>query len=187
MKPYLYLSCFLLGACTSLPQAMKDARVVDIPYAQVTQNIDSYKDVPVRWGGVIINVENQENFSLVQVLFYPLNYFGRPKLDGPRGGLFVFKSTEFLDPVVYVQGKKITVVGTLNGSIERTVGNKVIQVPLLLSTDTHLWSEYYHKDYYDYGGYGGRYAGFGGCGLHSCYGYDGYPVIREGYYLPYRY
>jgi len=162
-------------------------RVVDIPYAQVTQNIDSYKDIPVRWGGVIINIENEENFSLVQALFYPLNYLGRPQLDEPHGGLFVFKSTKFLDPVVYVKGKKITVVGTLNGEIERTVGKKIIQVPLLLSTATHLWPEYYHKDYYDYGGYGGRYAGFGGCGLHSCYGYDDYPVIRRGYYLPYRY
>ncbi len=187
MKPYLYLSCFLLGACTSLPQAIKNVRVVDIPYAQVTQNIDSYKDVPVRWGGVIIDVENEENLSLVQALFYPLNYLGRPQLDEPHGGRFVIKSTQFLDPVIYAKDKEITVVGTLNGSIERTVGKNVIQVPLLLSTVTHLWPEYYHKDYYDYGGYGGRYAGFGGCGLHSCYGYDGYPVIRGRYYLPYRY
>jgi len=187
MKPYLLLPCLLLGACTSLPQAMKDARVVDISYAQASQNIDSYKDAPVRWGGVIIDVENEENISLVQALFYPLNYLGRPKLDGPHGKFFVIKSTEFLDPVIYTKNKEITVVGTLNGGIERTVGKKVIQVPLLLSTATHLWTEYYHKDYYDYGGYGGRYVGFGGCGLHSCYGYDGYPVIRGGYYLPYRY
>ncbi len=187
MKSYLFLSGLLLGACTSLPQAMKDAHVVDVTNVQVSQNIDSHKDVPVRWGGVIIDVENEKNFSLVQVLFYPLNYFERPKLAGAHGGLFVFKSPKFLDPLVYAKGKEITVVGTLNGDIERTVGKKTIRVPLLLSTTTHLWPEYYHKDYYDYGGYGGRYAGFGGCGLHSCYGYEGYPVIRGGYYLPYRY
>ncbi|MEE8207381.1 MAG: Slp family lipoprotein, partial [Nitrosomonadaceae bacterium] len=51
MKPSLLLPCLLLGACTSMPQAMRDARVVDIPYTQASQNIDSHKDVPVRWGG----------------------------------------------------------------------------------------------------------------------------------------
>jgi len=189
MKPYLVLSCLLLGACTSLPQAMKDAHVADVTYAQVSQNIDSHKDALVRWGGVIIGVENSENLSIIQALFYPLNYFGRPKLGGAHGGLFIIKSPEFLDPIIYTKGKEITVVGILNGGIERTVGKKAIQVPLLLSTATHLWPEYYHKDYYDDGGYSGRYAGFGfgGCGLHTCYGYDSYPVIRGRYYLPYRY
>ena len=187
MKPYLFLSCLLLGACTNMPQAMRDAPVVDISYTQVSQNIDSHKDVLVRWGGVIIDVENAENFSLVQALFYPLNYSSHPRLDKPNEGRFVIKSTGFLDPMIYAKGREITVVGILHGDIERTVGRKVIQVPLMLSTATHVWPEYYHKDYYDYGGYGGRYAGFGGCGLHSCYGYDGYPVIRGRYYLPYRY
>jgi len=138
---------------------MKDARVVDISYAVASQNIDSYKDVPVRWGGIIIDVENEENFSLVQALFYPLNYFGRPKLNRLYGDRFVIKSTEFLDPVIYARGREITVVGTLNGDIERTVGKKVIRVPLILSTATHLWPKYYHNDYYSYSysyGYGYR-------------------------------
>jgi len=150
MKPYLFLSCLLLGACTSMPQAMKDARVVDISYAVASQNIDSYKDVPVRWGGIIIDVENEENFSLVQALFYPLNYFGRPKLNGLYGDRFVIKSTEFLDPVIYAKGREITVVGTLNGDIERTVGKRIIRVPLILSTAIYLWPKHYHNDYYSY-------------------------------------
>ena len=189
MRSYLYLFCFLLAACTSLPQAMWDANVVDIPYSQATQNIDIHKDTPVRWGGIIISIKNLENFSLVQTIYYPLNYLGRPNLNGPHRGLFVFKNAKFLDPAVYVRGKEITVVGILNGGIKLTTGEKVIQVPLLLSKATHLWPEYYHKDYYDEGGYSGRYAGLGlgGCGLHTCYEYENYPVIRKRYYLPYRY
>ena len=180
MRPYFFLSCLLLGACTSLPQGMKDARVVDIPYIQASQNIDSHKDVPVRWGGVIIDVENEENFSLVQVLFYSLNYSGRPQLDEPHGGRFVIKSTEFLDPVVYAKDKEITVVGTLNGDIERTVGKKVLQVPLIQSTATHLWPEYQNNHYGGYGGYGPYY-----------YGSYGHPYFFRGgwgrYYRPYWY
>lgn len=139
----LVLPCLLLGACVSLPQAMKDAHVVDVSYAQVSQNINSHIDVPVRWGGLIIDVENEENFSLVQVLFYPLNYSGRPQLDKPSGGRFVIKSTEFFDPIVYTNNKEITVVGTLNGDIERTVGKRLIQIPLILSKAIHLWPKYH--------------------------------------------
>jgi len=46
------------------------ARVVDISYAQASQNIDNHRDVSVRWGSVIIDVENEENFSLVQAFSY---------------------------------------------------------------------------------------------------------------------
>jgi len=37
------------------------------------QNIDAHKDATVRWGGVIIDVENDENFTLIQTLIYPLS------------------------------------------------------------------------------------------------------------------
>ena len=179
MKPYLFLSCLLLGACTSMPQVMKDARVVDVTYVQVSENIDSHKDVPVRWGGIIIDVENEENFSLVQALFYPLSYSGRPQLDEPQGGRFVIKSTEFLDPVVYAKDKEITVVGTLNGDIQRMVGKKTIRVPLIQSTAIHLWPKY--QSNYGYGGYGyGPY-----------YGSYGHPFLFRGgwgrHYRPYWY
>jgi len=125
MKIYLYLSCLFLGACTSMPNVIQNMNVVDITYSQASQNIGSYRNVPVRWGGIIIDVENEEDFSLVQVLFYPLNYSGHPQLNNPHGGRFVIKSTEFLDPVVYAKDKEISVVGTLDGDIQRTIGKKL--------------------------------------------------------------
>jgi outer membrane lipoprotein len=175
MKIYLYLSCLLLGACTSMPKAIQNMDVMDITYSQASQNIESHRNVPVRWGGIIIDVENEEDFSLVQVLFYPLNYSGRPQLNDPHGGRFVIKSTEFLDPVVYAKDKEISVVGTLDGDIQRTVGKKVIRVPLIQSMAVHLWPKR-QNNYYGYGGYGPYH-----------YGYYSYPFIRGGYYYPYRY
>ena len=175
MKKYLFLFYSLLGACTSLPQAMKNVHVVDLTYSQVSQNIDSHKDTPVRWGGVIIDVENEENFSFVQILYYPLSYSGRPQPDELHGGRFVIKSTEFLDPVVYAKDKEITVTGVLNGKIKRLVGKKIIQVPLIQSSGIHLWPEGN-----GYGGYGSYYHGF-----------YGHPYLFRGgwgrYYSPYWY
>ena len=172
MRKYLYLSCLLLGACTSMPKAIQNMNVVDVTYSQANQNIDNHRNVSVRWGGIIIDVENEEDFSLVQVLFYPLNYSGRPQLNAPHGGRFVIKSTEFFDPVVYAKDKEISVVGTLDGDIQCTVGKKIIRVPLIQSMAVHLWPKR-QNNYYGYGPYH--------------YGYYSYPFIRGGYYYPYWY
>jgi len=171
MKIYLYLFCLFLGACTSMPKAIQNMNVVDITYSQASQNIDSYENVPVRWGGIIIDVENEEDFSLIQVLSYPLNFSGRPQLDNSHGGRFVIKSTEFLDPMVYAKDNEISVVGTLDGYIQRTVGKKIIRVPLIQSMAVYLWPERQHNYY----GYGHHYR------------YYSYPFFQGGYYHPYRY
>ena len=134
MKLYLLLACLLLSACTGLPSAVENAPAMQLSYQQVSQDINNHKDTPVRWGGVIISVENQEQASLMQVVFHSLDYSGRPQLHKPGEGRFVVKSAEFLDPAIYAKDKEITVAGVITGDIERTVGKRIIQVPLLSAT-----------------------------------------------------
>jgi len=182
MKRHL-ISIFLLflSACSNLPPAIEDPPLYDISYSQATQNIARFKDAPVRWGGVVIDVENEQNFSLVQILYYPLNSYGRPRLDKPNEGRFLIKSPQFLDPAVYTKDSEITVAGILKGDVERKVGNKTLRLPLISSTVIYLWPDYVPGNYYGYGGYGG--FGFG----YPYYGYYGYPYYWGGYYWPYRY
>ncbi len=181
MKRYILLICVLLSACAGLPAAVKNVPVADLTYSQASQNPNSYKDIPVRWGGVIIEVENEENFTLVQVLSHPLNYYGRPQLTKPSEGRFVIKSSEFLDPAVYAKDKEITVAGTLKGDIERTVGKKTIRLPLLSSTAIYLWPVFQSNPYYGYG-----YPGYGGYGMNPYFGYGYYgSPFWGGYYRPY--
>jgi outer membrane lipoprotein len=181
MKRHLLsIYLLLLSACSNLPTAIEDPPLFDISYNQATQDITHYKGAPVRWGGVIIDVENEQNFSLVQVLYYPLNHYGRPRLDEPNKGRFLFKSAEFLDPAVYTKDTTITVAGTLKGEIERSVGKKTLRLPLISATVIHLWPAYVPSNYYGYGGYGG--FGYG----YPYYGYYGYyPHYWGGYYFPY--
>ena len=177
MKCHLLFICIsLLSACSNLPPAIDDPPLYDISYSQATQDIAHFKESPVRWGGVVIDVENEQNFSLVQVLYYPLNNYGRPRLDKPNKGRFLFKSAEFLDPTVYKKDTEITVAGTLKGDIQRSVGNKTLRLPLISATVIHLWPPYVPYNYYGYGGYGYGYP---------YYGYYGYPYYWGGYYYPY--
>jgi outer membrane lipoprotein len=183
MKRHLLSICvLLLSACSNLPPAIEYPPLYDISYSEAIRDIAHFKDAPVRWGGVVIDVENEQKFSLVQVLYYPLNSYGRPRLDKPNKGRFLIQSTEFLDPAVYTKDTEITVAGTLKGDMERTVGNKTLRLPFISSKVIHVWPVYAPGNYYGYDGYG--YGGFG----YPYYGYYGYyPYYWGGYYWPYRY
>lgn len=188
MKYYLLIACFVLTACSNLPPAIEDPPVVDITYQQVLAGSATYKNAPVRWGGTIIEVENEPTFSAIQILLYPLGSYGYPDTDQPNQGRFVVKSAEFLDPAVYTKNTAITVAGTVEGDTERTIGKKTLRLPLLAVKQIHLWQEQDHyRSYSGYGGYGG--FGYGGSGFYPYGGYYGYSPFGwgGGYYQPYYY
>jgi outer membrane lipoprotein len=172
MKRYLLLICLLLNACSNLPLAIKNPPLFDFSYTQAIQKIANYKDAPVRWGGIIVDVENEQNFTLVQVLYYPLDSDGEPETDRQNEGRFLIKSLEFLDPAVYTKNTKITVAGTLTGDLERSIGKKVMRLPLISATTIYLWPVYEYSNYYD--GYGYGYNPY----------YGGYPYYWGNYYWP---
>lgn len=182
MKYFLLSISFLLVACSNLPPAIENPPLYDISYSEATRNIAHFKEAPVRWGGAVIDVENEQNYSVVQVLYYPLNSYGRPQLDKPNEGRFLIKSPEFFDPAVYTSKTEITVSGTLKGDVERSVGNKSLRLPMIAAKVIHLWPAYEPRNYYGYGGYG--YGGFGyGYPYYGYYGY--YPYYRGGLFGPY--
>jgi outer membrane lipoprotein len=181
MKKCLLIACLLLSACSNLPPAIEDPPAFDLSYQEALINISRYKNAPVRWGGTIVEVENEPSFSAIQVLLYPLGSFGRPDTDEPHQGRFVLKSTEFLDPAVYTKDTAITVAGTLEGDTERTIGKKVLRLPLVAAKQIHLWQEI---DYYPYyGGYGGYGYGSGFYPYGGFYGNNPY-YWGGGYYQP---
>lgn len=177
--PHLLLFCsaFLLSACTSMPPEIRNFPAVNTPYHLINQNVDSYKDASVRWGGTVIEVENEANSSLIQILFYPLDRNGYPQTDKSGEGRFAVETSEFLDPAIFTKGTEVTVTGSVKGNVERTVGNKTIHIPLITAKAIHLWPQAYREDNmywnsrYRYGPYPGYY---------------GYPSFYNGYYRPYR-
>lgn len=178
-RSILLISVCLLSACSQLPPTIKNPPLYDVSYNEAIQNIANFKNAPVRWGGIIVDVENEQDFSLVQVLSYPLGSNGRPQTEQPNQGRFLIKSVEFLDPAVYVKNAEITVAGTLIGDLKRTIGKRIMYLPLLSATVTYLWPSYVRDPYYDSFSYG-----------YSPY-YGVYPYFWGGYYwgnyYPYSY
>ncbi|MBK8816642.1 MAG: Slp family lipoprotein [Methylococcaceae bacterium] len=183
MKYYLLIACLILTACSNLPREIEDPPAFDLSYVEAVTNLNKYKNAPVRWGGTIVEVENEPSFSAIQILVYPLGSYGRPDLDESSQGRFVVKSAEFLDPAVYTKNTSITVAGILDGDTERKVGNKALRLPLVAAKNIHLWPEQTYNSYY--GGYGGFGYG-GGLGYYPYGGFYGpYPYYWGGYYRPY--
>ncbi len=182
MKQLFLFVLLWLTACSNLPPAIEDPPPFDLSYIEALSNVNKYKNAPVRWGGTVVEVENEASFSAIQILVYPLGSYGRPDLDEAQQGRFVVKSPEFLDPAVYSKDKRITVAGVLEGDTERKIGNKSLKLPLVSAKTIHLWADDYYSPYY--GGYGG--FGWGG-GFGYPYGgfYGSYPYYGGGYYRPY--
>ena len=176
MKNYLWCFCLLLTACSNLPPAIEDAPPYNLGYQEALTSTSNFKNAPVRWGGVIVEVENEQNASYLQILFYPLSSFGRPQIDEANEGRFVIKSTEFLDPAIYTKNTSITVAGILAGDIERTIGKKTLRLPLITpSHPIHLWPTQLESQY-NRGSIGFGY------GINS---FGVYPYMYQPYYRPF--
>jgi len=142
----------------SIPPSITDAHVVNVPYSAA----NSHKNDVVRWGGLIVDIENEENHSLIQVQFYPLDESGHPQLDQPSEGEFVIKTSEFIDPEInYLKHSEITVVGTLNGDVKRistiweNVDGSDVSMPLIVLSEHEkysyiwsIWEDLYRDAYY---------------------------------------
>jgi outer membrane lipoprotein len=155
-----------------MPAAIENAPATDISYSQAQQNSSHYKNAPVRWGGVVFSIENKQQYSLAQVLLYPLNSNGRPNLDKPGQGLFMLKSAELLDPAVYTKGSELTVAGTLVGNAELSIDNKTLQLPMVSANALYHWPNYARNSSYGLGDF--RY------GYYPYYGYTGYYPYHWG-------
>ncbi|MDT8364066.1 MAG: Slp family lipoprotein [Nitrosomonas sp.] len=179
LNPYSSLALLVfLGACGSMPPAIRDFSAIDMPYQLASQNTDSYQGTPIRWGGTVIEVENETDSSLVQILYYPLDRNGFPQTNQPSEGRFAVRTSDFLDPAILAKNSKVTVIGTLAGGAERTIGNKLIHIPLILSEGIYLWPKDYDVNRtYRYGRYPYNYYPYPYFGYHPFFS-------RGGYYGP---
>ncbi|KAF3984104.1 MAG: Slp family lipoprotein [Methylococcales symbiont of Hymedesmia sp. n. MRB-2018] len=152
MKSLIIVSLLFLQACSNLPANIKNAPQVDTQLHHVLANSHNFKNTPVRWGGKIIDVENKVEGTQIQILYYPLNHYGRPLLDKPSLGRFISISKQFLDPAIYPKDTEITIAGSINGMVEKVIGEQTIKVPVVTIDGHHIWPKYQqiYRPYYDY-------------------------------------
>lgn len=140
----LYMVLFLAG-CASGP-IKPEVELADLSVKEFRAGIadGQVTELPsghVLWGGIILNTQNLENGSQIEVMAYPLDRRQRPMVAREPHGRFLVRYDSFLEPVDYAEGRAISLSGEIAGITEGTVGEATYRYPTLVATDLHLWRE----------------------------------------------
>jgi len=92
-------------------------------------------------GGKIIEIEPMGDYTDLQVVQLALNTSDRPEENDRSEGRFLIRSEQFLDPALYPAGTLITVVGQLQGSEERPIGQMSYRYPVITPQEIKKWPQ----------------------------------------------
>lgn len=167
-KAFTAIAVLFLSGCAAVPEAIRvadDSQLVNYP--DVSASPDAARDKVARWGGIIANVENLPDATLIELVHYPLQGYGKPLVSDESIGRFRVYVDGFLDPMVYEKGRSITFAGKVLGAEEGLVGEHNYVFPTLRADGYHLWRNVqqidissvhvwpYHNPYYGWPYYHG--------------------------------
>lgn len=133
----------ILSACSStIPEQL---RIADeqalVSYADVKLDPTAKQAATARWGGVIAKVENQKEYTVLEVVNLELAYSAKPIAANESQGRFKVFYKGLLDPVIYQKGKSVTAVGVIAEPESGKIGELEYQFPVLMATGIYLWKD----------------------------------------------
>lgn len=137
----LLAAALVLAGCATAPKPLQGDYAAALPEATAAPA------GKVRWGGEVIRVDTDADRSCFEVLARPLDGRARPQRGDHNGGRFLACRKGFYDPAVFTPGREITVVGQVDGSELRKVGDYDYRYPRVAADVIYLWNEP-RRDYY---------------------------------------
>jgi outer membrane lipoprotein len=121
---------------------------------------DDYKGKLFILGGVIVTSRFIETGTQIEALYVPVDSSGYLKAGAHEGGRFLAispKSRVLLDPVVYKQGREVTLAGEFLEARKGKIDEMEYVYPVFEIKQIYLWAEptyyyvpYYYPYYYNY-------------------------------------
>lgn len=137
---FVVLAAFALSACASSVIVPDGVEVAPVGPAHVLER-GTHDGERVVWGGQIVEVENLADRTVLVVASYPLDRSDRPQWREEPGVRFIAEQTGFLEPLTFAPGRFITVLGTVDGTEQRPVGQFDYRHPKLLTEELYLWPD----------------------------------------------
>lgn len=131
------LGALLLTACAT-PFDIGQADRSLTPQRAISE-IDTLRQQPVAWGGVIVATRTLRDSTEIEALTYPLDRENRPDTASAPAGRFIGIQPGYLEPTDYAPGRLVTLVGTLTGTRSGTVGEASYVYPLMAISRHRLW------------------------------------------------
>ncbi len=144
LYPFLFLFGVILGCAPVISTELKAGVDTSIAFKEIQENPDAYKGKTILWGGGIIQTLPQEDgTALIEVLDWPLGFWDEPRETVAFHGKFLVLIKGPRDFSNYKRGKRITLVGEIQGVIP---GNRIKELtdptyryPLVLNKELHVW------------------------------------------------
>src|SRR5579884_2970281 len=127
MRKLPFIMLILTTGCTAsavIPDAM-DAQIdKTVTFAELRQDPDRYRGHVVALGGKVLSVVPGEHESRLEILQLPLDDFHLPRAPlSASEGRFEATEKRFVDPALFPEGTRVTLVGEVVGSREDQIGS----------------------------------------------------------------
>jgi outer membrane lipoprotein len=136
------LPCILSG-CTAdlvLPSSIEQRLDHTVTFVTLREHPDAYRGRLVALGGKVLNANRLTDRTEIEVLQLPLNnvHLPRASLMETQGRFLAFQK-EFLDPALFADGTRVTLVGEIIGTTVRTLGDMAYSYPTLEIKYLKIW------------------------------------------------
>ena len=150
-KYSLFFTGLLLTACaSSIPETIRQAPADNPDIQQVQKQPENFISKQVRWGGIIVDIQNRPDSSQLSIVAFPLTKYGEPAINDNSLGRFIAITDEFLEPTVYIKDRQITVVGEISGSETKNIGEFSYPHVVIKIKHHYLWPVEQKTSYDDY-------------------------------------
>ncbi len=138
----LILFAVLPTACAVTPpfdSAKLSGADKTLSYQQAVTDSGTLRGRRIVWGGRIIETRNLAQRSEVVVLAYPLDAQMQPLTSTPALGRFVLIWPGYLESADYAPGRRLSVIGDLDGVRDEALGESRYLHPLIQAQYLYLW------------------------------------------------
>lgn len=129
------------GCAHAISEALRGQADTAISFSQLLRDPEAYKDRIVILGGELLQVENTQDGTLLEVLQRPLGPYERPLLGDRTDGRYMALCSRYLDAEVYQKGREITLAGRVLGKHQGRIGQMAYTYPLISCLELHLWTQ----------------------------------------------
>lgn len=143
MKIWLVsIAALFLAACSAVPDELAVTNEQNlVSYETALTSPEQVQGQQARWGGTIAEVRNSDDGTIIEVVNFDLQNWARPVASDESQGRFRAILPEFVDPVVYEEGRLVTFVGTVGEPIEGKIDEFRYLFPTLNVTAKFLWKD----------------------------------------------
>lgn len=146
------MAAAILASCAhAISEETRKSARKDVSFGEVVKDPFMYEGSLFIWGGVIVKTKITESGSMMEVRQAPLDAYGNIRNPDVSQGRFLVRADKHLDPLIFEDGREVTVAGVLTGTAKGHIGDAEYVFPVLEAREIVLVRE---EEYYYYGPYG---------------------------------